>query len=76
MLSRCARIGWVAYSVSALVSAVGENKLMPQNVDCKCKVINGKSGYGRDNSSWVIGRIVRDFDTWSGTTTKEKTKKF
>ncbi|KAI2742526.1 hypothetical protein DTO013E5_3546 [Penicillium roqueforti] len=67
--------GWVAYSVSALVSAVGENKLMPQNVDCKCKVINGKSGYSRDNSSWVIGRIVRDFDTWSGTATKEKTKK-
>ena len=32
--------------------------------DCSCKVINGKSGYVRDNTSWVIGRIVRDFDTW------------
>jgi hypothetical protein len=48
---------------------------MPQNADCKCKVINGKSGYGRDNSSWIIGRIVRDFDIWGGTATKEKTEK-
>ncbi len=32
--------------------------------DINVKVINGKSGYSRDNSSWVIGRIVRDFPTW------------
>jgi hypothetical protein len=55
--------GWVAYSVSALVSAAGENKLMPTS-DCSCKVTNGKSGYTRDNTSWIIGRIVRDFESW------------
>ncbi|KAF7557284.1 hypothetical protein G7Z17_g771 [Cylindrodendrum hubeiense] len=55
--------GWVAYAVTAVVSAVGENKLMPLP-DCACKVINGRSGYARDNSSWVVGRIMRDFDTW------------
>lgn len=32
--------------------------------DCACKVINGKSGYVRDNTSWIIGRIVRDFEAW------------
>lgn len=49
--------------MSAVVGAVGENKLMPV-ADCSCKVINGRSGHVRDNSSWVIGRIVRDFENW------------
>ncbi|CAI7673670.1 unnamed protein product [Penicillium bialowiezense] len=65
--------GWVAYSVSALVSAVGENKLMPQSPDCKCLVINGNTGYSKENSSWIIGRIVRDFDAWSHPATNDKT---
>ncbi|KAF1833513.1 hypothetical protein BDW02DRAFT_552395 [Decorospora gaudefroyi] len=55
--------GWVSYAVTAVVSAVGENKLMPLP-DCACKVINGKSGYVRDNCSWVLGRIVRDYESW------------
>jgi hypothetical protein len=66
---RCASLtltcfpGWVAYAVTALVSAVGENKLMPIS-DCPCKVINGKSGHTKDNTSWIIGRMVRDFESW------------
>jgi hypothetical protein len=56
-------VGWVAYAVTAVVSAIGENKLMPP-ADCACKVINGRTGYIRDNSSWIIGRIVRDFESW------------
>ncbi|PLB54560.1 hypothetical protein P170DRAFT_373799 [Aspergillus steynii IBT 23096] len=55
--------GWVAYAVTAVVSAVGENKLMPPP-DCPCKVINTKSGYLRDNTSWIISRIVRDYEYW------------
>ncbi|KAI1453934.1 hypothetical protein F4805DRAFT_441907 [Annulohypoxylon moriforme] len=55
--------GWVAYAISAVVNAVGENRLMP-TADCTCQVINGQSGYIRSNSSWVIGRIVRDFEVW------------
>lgn len=27
-------------------------------------VINGRTGYARQNCSWIIGRIVRDFDSW------------
>jgi hypothetical protein len=55
--------GWVAYAVTAVVSAIGENKLMPVP-DCTCKVINRRTGYVRDNSSWIIGRIVQDFESW------------
>jgi hypothetical protein len=43
--------------------AIGENKLMPLP-DCEVKDINGKNGFICDNSSWIIGRIVRDFDFW------------
>lgn len=32
--------------------------------DVACKVINAKSGCVRDNTSWVIGRIMRDYDYW------------
>ncbi|KAN0069078.1 hypothetical protein V8E54_012707 [Elaphomyces granulatus] len=65
--------GWVAYSVSALVSTVGENKLMPLDPDCKAKIINGRNGFTRENSSWILGRIVRDFGNWSKAATKNKT---
>ncbi|KAI9853644.1 MAG: hypothetical protein M1813_002035 [Trichoglossum hirsutum] len=56
-------LGWVSYAVKAVVSAFGENKLMPFP-DYACKVINGRTGYVRDNSSWIISRIVRDFESW------------
>jgi hypothetical protein len=55
--------GWVAYAVTAVVSAVGENKLMPLP-DCACKVINGESSYVRDNTSWILGSIMRDYENW------------
>ncbi len=32
--------------------------------DTSCEVINAKSGYTRNNASWIIGRIVRDYDKW------------
>lgn len=56
-------LGWVAYSMNALISAVGENRLMPLP-DCQCITINGRTGYVRANSSWVIGRLVRDYEFW------------
>ncbi|KAG5928131.1 hypothetical protein E4U42_001190, partial [Claviceps africana] len=62
-LAQVAGTRWVAYSVSTVVSAVGENKLMPVS-DFSCKVINGKTGHVRDNASWIIGRLVRDFAYW------------
>ena len=32
--------------------------------DTSCVLINGKNGYSRENTSWVLGRLVRDFDGW------------
>ncbi|KAI3318585.1 hypothetical protein HD806DRAFT_305357 [Xylariaceae sp. AK1471] len=55
--------GCVAYSVTALVNVIGGNRLMPA-ADCPCQVINAHSGVVRDNSSWIIGRLVRDFESW------------
>jgi hypothetical protein len=56
--------GWVAYSVSALLSAVGNNKLMPAAPDYSSIVINAGNGYVRNNESWVLGRVVRDYEYW------------
>lgn len=55
--------GWVAYSITAVLSIIGDGKIMPA-VDCACKVINGKTGFSKDNTNWVIGRIVRDYENW------------
>ncbi|CZR68599.1 uncharacterized protein PAC_18498 [Phialocephala subalpina] len=65
--------GWVGYSVSALLSAVGENKLLPSTPDCRCKLINGKTGHAIENSSWIMGRLVRDFPSWNHMSTVKKT---
>ncbi len=65
--------GWVAYSISALVSAIGENKLLALDPDCKCKVIHAETGYTKDNSSWIIGRTVRDFPRWRHPNVEAKT---
>ncbi|KAK7446996.1 hypothetical protein VKT23_014209 [Stygiomarasmius scandens] len=53
--------GWVAYSFNTLKSVVGDGRLMPPP-DYNAKVINAKNGYTRDNKSWVLGRLLRDFE--------------
>ncbi|KAI0845076.1 hypothetical protein F5Y00DRAFT_265926 [Daldinia vernicosa] len=55
--------GWVAYAVTAVLSAISGDGLMPAP-DYSCKVVNAQNGFVRDNDSWIIGRIVRDFETW------------
>lgn len=55
--------GWVAYAFTALLSVFGEGKLMPTVPDTRSFVINGKSGHVRENSSWIIGRVLRDFES-------------
>lgn len=51
--------GWLAYSLNALLSAVGDCRLMPDS-DFPCVVINADTGYLRTNRSWAIGRLLRD----------------
>ncbi len=53
--------GWVAYSFSTLMSIVGDGRLMPAP-DYPAKVINAGSGYSRENRSWILGRLLRDFE--------------
>lgn len=57
--------GWVTYAVQAMLSAVGDNRLMP-SPEVDCCVINAQSGYLRSNKSWVLSRILRDFEHWRG----------
>ncbi|KAI0723948.1 hypothetical protein C8T65DRAFT_627990 [Cerioporus squamosus] len=53
--------GWLAYSVSALTSAVGDGRLLPKP-DINMYVVNAKSGYIRENASWVVARLLRDHE--------------
>ena len=53
--------GWVSFGVSTLLSAIGESRLMP-DVDCPSTMINASNGYKRTNTSWVLGRVLRDWE--------------
>ncbi|OAG02759.1 uncharacterized protein CC84DRAFT_1061143, partial [Paraphaeosphaeria sporulosa] len=55
----CFSFGWVAYSLSMIVSIVGDGRLLPEP-DHPVKVYNLKNGYVRENKNWTIGRILRD----------------
>ncbi|THH30297.1 hypothetical protein EUX98_g3879 [Antrodiella citrinella] len=54
--------GWVAYSVNAVLQAIGEGRLMPP-ADCDSIMINATNGNAKVNQSWILGRIVRDHET-------------
>ncbi|PCH39033.1 hypothetical protein WOLCODRAFT_46740, partial [Wolfiporia cocos MD-104 SS10] len=53
--------GWVAYGFSAILAGIGDKRLMPAP-DCAVQVINADTGYPRTNNSWVLGRLVRDYE--------------
>ncbi|KAH9847737.1 hypothetical protein C2E23DRAFT_486539 [Lenzites betulinus] len=53
--------GWLAYSVSALTSAVGDGRLLPPP-DIAAYVVNARTGYVRENASWVVCRLMRDHE--------------
>ena len=54
--------GWVAYTFKALLSAVGDNRLMPPIPDLQSVVIDVSYGHVRTNQSWILGRILRDYE--------------
>ncbi|KAL4925528.1 uncharacterized protein BDV17DRAFT_294422 [Aspergillus undulatus] len=64
--------GWVSYATSAVCSALGEYRLMP-NADTGCALINGKNGYVRGNNSWILGRMMRDYEYWMPEAVRSKT---
>lgn len=53
--------GWVAYSFNTLMAVVGDGRLMPPP-DYPAKVINAANGFTRESRSWVISRLLRDFE--------------
>ncbi|KAL8648869.1 MAG: hypothetical protein Q9210_004735 [Variospora velana] len=68
-------IEWVSYAVkSPLVASVGHTKLMPPPPSSEepCLVINSKSGHARTNTSWVIGRLLRDYESWMDSAVRAK----
>ncbi|PVF93328.1 hypothetical protein CPB86DRAFT_790222 [Serendipita vermifera] len=52
--------GWVSYSILAVMSVLGDGSLMPQP-DTPGILINTRKGIVRQNHSWVLGRILRDW---------------
>lgn len=67
--------GWVAYAFLGLLSAVGDNKLLPAP-DIPAVVFTTALGYVRNNQSWIIGRIIRDFEqSWMPTDVRNQLTK-
>jgi hypothetical protein len=65
--------GWVAYAISAVVAAVGDNKLLARcTPEIPLKVINLKNGYTRDNKSWLLGRFMKDYNYWMPQDVRER----
>ncbi|KAJ5708046.1 hypothetical protein N7488_007847 [Penicillium malachiteum] len=52
--------GWVAYAVRALLSAVGDGRLMPPIENTSTMVISADHGHSWITSSWILGRLLRD----------------
>ncbi|KAF5626119.1 hypothetical protein F52700_8835 [Fusarium sp. NRRL 52700] len=53
--------GWATYSFTNLLAAVGSMKLIPET-DCPSIVVNCSNGFVRQNTSWVLGRLLRDHE--------------
>jgi hypothetical protein len=56
--------GWVSYAMSAVLSAIGENRILRCAPKVDVKVINLKTGYAQSNRSWVLGRLVKTYPCW------------
>lgn len=56
--------GWVAYTVPALLSVVGENRLICCPPEIPLMVFNLKSSYCRSNKSWLLSRLVKTYEHW------------
>lgn len=65
--------GWVAYTFTALLSAVAGGRLMPSPPAPASIVISTEYGYARANESWILNRILRDYEkSWMPVPVKEK----
>jgi hypothetical protein len=65
-------VGWVSYAVTTFLASVGDANLMPSTTEGPCLVIAAKNGYTRVNTSWVISRVLQDYDAWMDPMVKTK----
>ncbi|KAF7557285.1 hypothetical protein G7Z17_g770 [Cylindrodendrum hubeiense] len=56
--------GWVAYGLAALLGSLGENRLIRCAPEISLRVFNLKSGYARENHSWLLARLFRTYSYW------------
>lgn len=54
--------GWVGYAFTALLSAVGNNRLMPLAPGPSSIILSTNRGHPRANGSWILNRILRDYE--------------
>ncbi|KAJ9656270.1 hypothetical protein H2201_008592 [Coniosporium apollinis] len=64
--------GWPVYALKLLWASINNNRLMPEP-DIACIAINTSNGITRQNKSWVLGRVLRDYETyWRPTEVKKE----
>ncbi|KAJ8133032.1 hypothetical protein O1611_g592 [Lasiodiplodia mahajangana] len=59
----CFSFGWISYAFSSLKSSFSNGGLLPPS-DYPAKVFDVRSGYCHNNQNWLIGRILRDHESW------------
>jgi len=55
-------MGWLSWTLSAIVTAVSGTAELPPKPEVDCKVLNMKSGQGRANNSFLLSRVLRDLE--------------
>lgn len=64
--------GWVAYTFLGLLAAVGDKTFLP-SPEFPAVVFSTQWGYHRTNNSWVVARLLRDYEElWMPTEVKNK----
>lgn len=53
--------GWVAFGFTSLMSAMGNQQLMP-TAERPALVMNCANSFTRDNQSWLLERLLRDHE--------------
>ncbi|KAF5717830.1 hypothetical protein FGLOB1_1938 [Fusarium globosum] len=56
--------GWVAYGITALLGSLGENRLIRCAPEMTLRIFNLKSGYSRENRSWLLARLFTTYAYW------------
>lgn len=67
--------GWVSYAISSLLTAEGENRVMPSSSETPLLLFNLESAYRRLNRSWVLGRVFRDYEHWMSEEVRSRVEK-